>query len=63
MVVLTGCGRCNLLLAILSPGASNAMTGAPNVIPKSEANAPPSEWPVIQIFASGNMYVRLLYKF
>ena len=40
---LTGCGRCNLLLAILSPGVSNETTGAPNVVPKSPAKAPPRE--------------------
>lgn len=42
---LTGIGKCNRLEAIFSPGASKATTGAPNVTPRREASAPPSEWP------------------
>lgn len=44
-IVLTGIGKCNRLEAIFSPGASKATTGAPNVTPRREASAPPSEWP------------------
>jgi len=45
MEVLTGEGRCSRPAAILSPGASNATTGAPKVTPKRDARAPPKEWP------------------
>lgn len=51
----TGDGRCSLVEAIFSPGDSNATTGAPNVTPSKEASAPPSEWPMTQIFESGYM--------
>jgi len=43
---LTGNGRCSLRAAIVSPGASKATVGAPNVKPISEARAPPRECPV-----------------
>jgi len=36
-----------------SPGDSNATTGFPNVTPTKLASAPPREWPMIQIVASG----------
>lgn len=55
VIVLTGWGRCSRREAIFSPGDSNATTGAPKVTPTKEASAPPSEWPVIQIFESGYM--------
>lgn len=61
--VHTGVGRCNRPAAIFSPGDSIEMVGAPKVTPSKEASAPPSEWPVIQMLASGYRYVRLLYKF
>ena len=44
-----GDGKCNLLVANISPGASNATAGNPNVLPNNEANAPPNECPVTQI--------------
>ncbi len=59
----TGDGRWSRVAAIFSPGDSMARVGAPNVTPSREASAPPSEWPVIQMLASGYRYVRLLYKF
>ena len=59
----TGDGRCKRCAAIRSPGGSNATTGAPNVTPRSEARAPPSEWPIIQIFAFGYMSAMSLYRF
>jgi hypothetical protein len=46
-----------------SPGGSNVTTGTPNVIPRSEASEPPSEWPITQIFAFGYIIVMFLYKF
>ena len=51
------------MAAIFSPGDSIATVGVPNVTPSKEARAPPSEWPVIQMLASGYRYVRLLYRF
>ena len=45
----TGDGKCSLPEAIRSPGDSNVTTGTPNVTPSNEANAPPSEWPIIQM--------------
>ena len=42
----TGVGRCSLRAAMRSPGASNATTGAPNVEPSKEANAPPKLCPM-----------------
>jgi uncharacterized protein YlaI len=59
----TGDGRCKRCAAMRSPGGSNVTTGAPNVIPRSEASEPPSEWPITQIFAFGYIIVMLLYKF
>jgi hypothetical protein len=50
---ITGRLICNLVAANFSPGASNATTGAPNVTPTSEANEPPNECPMTQMFASG----------
>ena len=49
----TGDGRCNLPEAMRSPGDSNVTTGTPNVTPSNEANAPPSEWPMIHISERG----------
>jgi hypothetical protein len=59
----TGDGRCKRFAAMRSPGGSKATTGVPNVTPKSEASAPPSEWPIIHISALGYITVILLYKF
>jgi hypothetical protein len=59
----TGSGRCKRCAGMRSPGDSNATTGAPNVIPRSEASPPPSEWPITQIFAFGYIIVMLLYRF
>jgi hypothetical protein len=61
--MLTGMGRCNLLAAIFSPGDSKATVGEPNVAPRRDARAPPSEWPMIQMLLVGYIYVRLLYRF
>jgi hypothetical protein len=60
---LTGLGRWSLREGILSPGASKATTGEPNVVPIRAAKEPPRLCPVTQILASGYMYVRLLYRF
>lgn len=46
---LTGEGRCRRDAASLSPGASNATTGAPNVTPINEARDPPSECPAVGV--------------
>lgn len=59
----TGVGRCSRLDANLSPGDSIPTAGAPKVTLRSDARAPPSEWPVTQMLEWGYMYVRLLYRF
>lgn len=41
----TGDGRCKRDAASFSAGASNATTGAPNVVPINDANEPPRECP------------------
>ena len=51
--VRTGDGRCSREAAMRSPGDSNATTGFPKVTPIKLASAPPREWPMIQIVASG----------
>lgn len=61
--ILTGEGKCSLLAAIASPGASKASAGTPNVAPSKEARDPPNEWPIIQTLESGYIYVKLLYRF
>ena len=48
-----GKGRCNRCAARRSPGASNAIVGAPNVAPSKLAIPPPNECPASQICESG----------
>jgi len=53
-----GSGRYKRKAARRSPGASNATAGKPYVAPRREARAPPREWPVSQMLASGKASMR-----
>ena len=48
-----GRGMCRRVAARRSPGLSKATDGRPKVEPKSEARAPPNEWPTSQISDDG----------
>jgi hypothetical protein len=55
-----GAGRPSREAANASPGASKVTVGIPKVIPRRLLTAPPSEWPVSQMFESGYNSVTLV---
>lgn len=54
-------GKCSLSEASRSPGLSKLTAGTPNVCPKSEATAPPREWPVSHMVAPGYLSATSMY--